>query len=405
MLSLDESLALYPRLLLPLASETIPLTEAVQRVLAAPLAAANDLPRFDQSAMDGYALRAADIAAASESKPHKLPVQGESAAAAFVSIPVLKRATAMRIFTGARVPDGADTVIPQERVQRDGDTLEFSAPYPVAKNIRYQGEELRRGEQVAESGRRITAGLLAALINSGLKEIPVHRRPRIAVLSTGDEVRPFGTTLQLGELPDSNSPLISAQLARWSYPPPPVQHLRDREAEVMQTLDAVLNQFDIVLTTGGASVGDKDFIPGAAKQLGVETLFWKVAQKPGKPIFFGRRGSALLLALPGNPASVLVGLLLHLRRILDCLEGLAKPGPELRQAKLAAEIRGDAQRAQILRMRLAVDASGQCWLHPLPKQDSHMLSNLGEANALAIVPACESASPAGTVLSWIDLSA
>ncbi len=403
MLSLEESLAVYPRLLSPLPGETILLTDAVQRVLAAPLRAATDLPRFDQSAMDGYALRAADCGRALVSKPVHLPVIGLSAAGPTTNEAKLEPRSAMRIFTGGRVPLDADTVIPQERAVREGDVLVFNAAYPRGKNIRYRGEELRRGEQVAASGQRITAGLLAALVNSGVKDVTVHRRARIAVLVTGDEVRPFGASLQPGQLPDSNSPLICAQLAQWSYPPPQVQHLRDNEAEVAQSLGAALDQFDIVLTTGGASVGEKDFIPAAAERLGVETIFWKVAQKPGKPIFFGRRGHTLLLALPGNPASVLVGLRLHLRRILDCLEGLALPGPELRSAKLAVAVKADAQRTQILRVRLAVDNSGQCWLHPLPKQDSHMLSNLGEANALAIVPAGESASPAGTVVNWIDL--
>lgn len=402
MLSLEESLALYPRVLSPLAAETVPIVEAFQRVLAAPLSAATDLPRFDQSAMDGYALRAADCGRALAAKPVRLLVAGESAAGYSALEPALQPASAMRIFTGARVPLGADTVIAQERAVREGDALVFNAAYPRGKNIRYRGEELRRGEQVAAQGQRITAGLLAALVNAGIENVSVHRRARIAVLVTGDEVRPPGTSLQTGELPDCNSPLIRAWLAQRLYPTPAVQYLRDRESEVADALGAALDQADVVISTGGASVGDRDFIPAAAAKLGVETIFWKIAQKPGKPIFFGRKGAALLLGLPGNPASVLVGLQLHLRRILDCLEGETPPGPRLRAGKLAAAVAGDA-RAQLLRMGLSVDAEGQCWLQPLPKQDSHMLSNLAAAGALAIVPPGQGEHAAGSVLNWIAL--
>ncbi len=403
MLSLDESLALYPRLLSPLTTETIAIAEAAQRVLATSLDSLTDLPRFDQSAMDGYAFCAADAANASARSPVRIKVQGESAAGAFHSRPALARVCAMRIFTGAAVPEGADTVIPQERAGREADSLVFSAPYPARRNIRYQGEELRRGERVAQSGQRVGAGLLAALINAGVTDVPVHRRPRIAVLVTGDELRAPGAELSPGELPDSNGTLIRTQLAQWGYAPPPVHYVRDREDEVIRALDGALAANDIVVSTGGASVGDRDFIPAAAARVGMETIFWKIAQKPGKPLFFGRRGAALLLGMPGNPASVLVGLQLHLRRILDCLEGQAPPGPETRGGRLAAEVTGDAERTQLLRMRLEVDGAGQCWLHPLPKQESHMLSNLAQAGALAIVPPGVAAHAAGVALNWIAL--
>lgn len=403
MLSLEESLALYPRVLQPLGAETIAVIEAAQRVLTASVRAATDLPRFDQSAMDGYALLAADCGRALATKPVRLPLAGESAAGPSAREPALPPGSAMRIFTGARVPLGADTVIAQERAVREGDALIFNAAYPRGKNIRYRGEELRRGQQVAAPGQRITPGLLAALVNAGIESVNVHRRPRIAVLVTGDEVRPPGTSLQPGEIPDSNGALIRAQLAHWGYSPPAVRHLPDREAEVVQALGEALAASDIVVSTGGASVGEKDFIPAAAARLGVETIFWKIAQKPGKPIFFGRKGAALLLGLPGNPASVLVGLQLHLRRVLDCLEGQDPPGPLPQAGKLAAAVSGDAQRAQLLRVRLEMDPAGQCWLQPLPKQESHMLSNLAAAGALAIVPPGDEVHARGTVLNWIAL--
>ncbi len=405
MISLEESLAVYARELKPLPAQSVAAAAALHRVLSAPLRSATDLPRFDQSAMDGYALRAADIAAASAAAPRRLPVRGQSAAGHFAPPPVLAPGTAMRIFTGARLPEGADTVIPQERVKLVGAELDFSTPYPAGKNIRYQGEELHAGEPVAAAGQRITPGLLASLVNAGLSEVQVHRQPRMAVFITGDEVRPSADKLRPGEIPDSNGPLIQALLTRWGYPPPRIEYLGDLASETRQALARAFGDSDLVITTGGASVGDKDFIPAVAPSLGVETIFWKVAQKPGKPLFFGRCGKALLLGLPGNPASVLVGIVVHARRILDCLEGVASSAPQFRFARLAAPVASDAQRTQLLRMRLEIDNTGQCRLHPLARQDSHMLSNLNQATALAVVPTSDSPCASGTVLRWVDLCA
>jgi len=403
MISLEDALATYPQQLRPLPVETIPLTLALNRVLAQAQSAHTDLPRFDQSAMDGYAFRAADIAGASSAAPRHLPVAAKLPAGRHEHLQPLQAGTAARILTGAPLPPGADTVIPQERVTREGDELVFTEPYDSNKNIRWRGEELKRGTAVAAAGQRITPGLLAALVNADLEQVQVVRQPRIRVLITGDEIRPFGAPLRTGEIHDSNGPLIGAVLQRWGYPAPCVEHVRDDPERVRDALGAALQDADLVLSAGGASVGDHDFLPGTAEALGLRRVFWKVAQKPAKPLFFGLRDNRVHLALPGNPGAVLISLALHVRCVLDCLEGLAEPGPHWGTGSLAEPVERDQQRVRLLRMRLEHRADGTVLLHPLPKQDSHMLSNLASAQVLVWVPIGENGCAAGTVLRWAAL--
>lgn len=398
MISLEQALAAYAENLRPLEIETLPLTQALHRVLAQPQSAQTDLPRFDQSAMDGYAFRAADVTAA----PLRLPVAVKLPAGSHEHLAPLPPGTAARILTGAPLPPNADTVIPQERITREGDALLFDEPWPARKNVRWRGEELKHGAAITPAGRRITPGLLAALINAGVGQVQVHRQPRIRVLITGDEIRPLGAPLHTGEIHDSNGPMIGAVLAQWGYPPPRIEHVRDDPQAVREALADALANADLVLSAGGASVGDHDFLPGTAEALGLRRVFWKVAQKPAKPLFFGVRENRVHLALPGNPGAVLISLALHVRRALDCLEGLAEPGPYWGLAKLAQPVERDA-RVRLVRMRLDHAADGSAVLHPLPKQDSHMLSNLASAQVLAWVPIGDGACAAGSVLRWTAL--
>jgi molybdopterin molybdotransferase len=402
MIPLEEALAAYAQSLRPLGCEDVPILEALGRVLAEPLAATCDLPRLDQSAMDGYALRAADVALARPDAPLRLPVVLTLAAGAQGEQPVLAAGCAARILTGAALPRGADTVIPQEKVPRQGDELIFQAPWPAGRNIRWQGEEMRAGHPLADAGQRIGPGLLAALVNGGIVQARVRRRPRLAILVTGDEVRPAGSRLEPGEIPDSNGPLIRALLARWGQPAPRVEYLRDRQTEVSCALARALDDSDLVITSGGASVGDRDYLPAVAQRLGVQRVFWKVAQKPGKPLYFGTRAGSALLALPGNPGAVLIGMLLHVRRALDVLEGAADPQPHWNSGVLAQPTARDAHRDCLLRMQLVWE-EGLAKLQPLPGQDSHMLGNLARAQALVWLPRGEAPAPAGSVVRWLAL--
>jgi len=403
MIPLEQALAAYPENLHPLPSEIVPVTQALNRVLAQPQRARTDLPRFDQSAMDGYALRAADLAAAGSNAPLRLPVAAKLPAGAHEHLQALRPGTAVRILTGAPLPPGADTVIPQERVVRDGDTLVFTEPYPVNRNIRWRGEELKADTSIAAAGQRVTPGLLAALVNAGIERLEVRRQPRIRVLITGDEIRPLGSALKTGEIHDSNGPLIGAVLQRWGYPAPRIEHVPDDAQRVRDALGTALQEAELVLSAGGASVGDHDFLPSTAEALGLRRVFWKVAQKPAKPLFFGLRDNRVHLALPGNPGAVLISLALHVRRVLDCLEGLDPPGPHWNPGRLAEAVERDSQRVRLLRMRLDHAADGTALLRPLPKQDSHMLSNLASAQVLAWVPVGEGECGAGAVLRWTPL--
>lgn len=403
MISLEQALAAYTRELRPLPAEEIPVTAALNRVLAGSQTSAADLPRFDQSAMDGYALRAADVAAASSAAPLRLPVAVKLAAGTHEQLPVLPERSAARILTGAPLPPGADTVIPQERVTREGEDLLFTEPYPIHKNIRWRGEELRAGTPLAAAGQRITPGLLASLVNAGVHRLPVFRQPRVRLLVTGDELRPLGTALKPGEIYDSNGPLVQAVFRHWGYPAPEVEQVPDDPERVRDALSRAFASADLVLSAGGASVGDHDFLPGTAEALGVRRVFWKVAQKPAKPLFFGLREGVVHLAMPGNPGAVLISLALHARRVLDCLEGVSQPGPYWHAGRLAQTVEQDAQRVRLLRMRLDYADDGSALLQPLPKQDSHMLSNLAAAEVLAWVPAGDGVCASGAVLRWTPL--
>jgi molybdopterin molybdotransferase len=312
-----------------------------------------------------------------------------------------------RIFTGAALPPGADAVVAQERAVVDGNAIMLDARWPRRRNVRLRGEEQQLGSVVAPAGTRVTPGLLAALINAGSTRISVARQPRVRVLTTGDEVRPAGEALKAGEIPDSNGPLIDAVLRRRGCVPLSVTHVRDDAEAVGMALDQALADADLVVTAGGASVGEHDFIVSAAAALGVQQVFWKVAQKPGKPMLFGlqERASqrALLLGLPGNPGAVLIGLVAHLGILLDRLEGLSEPGPRWQPAPLAGDVPRDPQRARLLRMQLIHDERGQTCLQPLPHQDSHMLGNLAEADVLVWIAAGESPARAGEIARWTSL--
>jgi molybdopterin molybdotransferase len=409
MISLEDALAAYAKHLRAMSAETIAIADSANRVLAESVTALTDLPRIDQSAMDGYALRAADIETASADAPLYLPITQQIVAGAHECLRPLAAGTAARILTGAPLPPGADTVIPQERVHRTGDQLVFSEAYATNRNIRWRGEELQAGATIARAGQRITPGLLASLINAGLDRVRVHRRPNIRVLITGDEVRPAGSKLAPGEIPDSNGPLVCAMLQRWGSLAPRVDYVMDTEAAVREALSQGLAEADLLITCGGASVGDHDFVVAAAEQLGVQRVFWKVAQKPGKPMFFGvleQAGrQATLIALPGNPGAVLIGLCLHVQRVLELLQGIAHPAPHWAIGVVTETIEADSQRSRLVRMQMHHDANGVAQLLPLPKQDSHMLSNLESADVLVWIPAGTMRIETGTRLCWMSLPA
>lgn len=381
----------------PLPSRRVSLAHALHRVLAQPVAAACDLPPFTQSAVDGYAVRHADLAAGA------LPLAGTVRAGAQDAAPALAPATAQRIFTGGMLPIGADTVVRQEWVQaRHGHVRLLRVPAAGA-DVRACGEELHAGSILAGAGLRLAASHLGALAAAGVRAVEVHDAPRVALLVTGDEIVRPGAAGRLGQVPDANGPLATAWLAAQGYDRVEAEYVLDSPEATRLALKRALEHCDLVLTTGGVSVGEHDHIPEAAERLGVRRLFWKVAQKPGKPLYAALGERALLLGLPGNPAAVLVNLLVYARRALDLLEGVATPGPAPRPGVLEEDARPDAERDSWVRMRARIDEQGTVRLGRLPKQASHMLSNLVGANALAWIPAGARPLPAGSAVRWINV--
>lgn len=407
MISLEAALAAYAATIRPLPAIALPTPDACGRVLAEAARSATDLPRFDQSALDGYCFASADLGAASEANPVRLPIAQTIAASGHAARPILAAGTAARIFTGAMLPAGADAMQAQERARREGDTLVFTQAVAAGRNIRRRAEELASGTVLAEGGSRIGPGLLASLINAEVATVRVHRPPVVRVFVTGDEVRPAGSVLRAGEIHDSNGPLIVALLRAQGIEVPPPVHLHDEAATVRAALAAAFETADLVITAGGASVGDKDFLPAAAEALGFRRVFRNVAQKPGKPMFLGVRDEAgaqrLMLALPGNPGAVLIGMVLHARQVLDRLAGLCRADSGWTTGRLDSEVERDNERARLVRMRLRHDDQGVARLDPLPKQDSHMLSNLGRADVLVWVEAGDGVVAAGSVLRWMAL--
>jgi molybdopterin molybdotransferase len=395
MISLTEALTLYPQALQSLPAENCALGEALGRVLAEPVLSTVDLPLFTQSAVDGYALNTADA-------HQSLKLLGDIPAGS-PAAHKLAAGTAMRILTGGALPEGADTVARQEIVERGDGGICLLKPVVAGADTRYRGEELKAGEIIAEAGQCLHSGLLAALAMAGVAEVRTHRRPRIALLVTGDEIAPIGTPLKPGQVYDANGPLVRSWFIERGYAAVEIRYVLDRPEAVEQALAEALASADLVISTGGVSVGDRDYLPEIAPKLGVEKVFWKVAQKPGKPLWFGVKDSKALLGLPGNPAAVLVGLAVHAACALGVMEGMAAPQPEWRLGILQSAVKADAQRDRLVRMTLDYDESGRALLAALPKQDSHMLSNLGRAAALAWLETRATPHEAGAVLRWLPL--
>lgn len=399
LVEIDQAYALIEQACPKLPEVALELAQALNRVTAAPLTAQCDLPPFDQSAMDGYALNAADTTRL----PARLPLAQTIAAGAHDSVPVLEASHACRIYTGGIIPNGANAVVRQEWVQRDDAHVVIDRNIPVGHDLRRQGEELSKGAHLIDPGRRLNAGHLAMLGMAGVATVKVQRAPRIRVLVSGDEVIEAGRPLRPGEVYNANGPLISAWLQRSGYSDVSVEALADDERAVSHSLDSAFSESDLVLTSGGVSVGDRDLIAPEAEKLGARRILWKVAQKPGKPLYVAQKDQCLLMGLPGNPGSVLVNLASFVRRALDTMEAQAEPGPAIKMGVLRGSVKADAARECWVRVRTEIDANGVMGLHPQTGQASHMLSNLARVDAIVRVPRGDTVLPAGSLLPWLSL--
>jgi molybdopterin molybdotransferase len=362
-----------------LPGEHVPLEQAAGRILAADILAPRALPGFDNSAMDGYAARSADL-------PGTLPVAGVIAAGD-LDVPALRPGAALRIFTGAPMPAGADTVVIQEDAVRDGDRVRLPAS-PAGDNVRVVGEDVAVGEIALPAGTRLTGwdiGLAAAL---GLEALPVARAPRVALIATGDELVDVATAPRPGQLVDSSVHALAALVREAGGVPERLGIARDDLASLADRL-AAARDHDVVITTGGVSVGDKDHVREALAAAGISLELYKVAMRPGKPFSFGIRPGAPpapVFGLPGNPVSTVVGFELFLRPALLAMQGARVVDRPQVMVHVAGGYRKDRGRAHYLRARV-VRHGDQLIATPHPKQGSAMLSSLVGCNALVVIGA------------------
>ena len=382
----------------PLPAETVPLAAAHGRVLAADIVARLTQPPFAVSAMDGYAARAADVAQV----PATLRQIGSVPAGARFAGTV-GPGEAVRIFTGAPVPDGADTIVIQENTKADGSAVTVHASAPAGRYIRPAGLDFRAGEVGVAAGRRLDAraiGLAAAMNRPWLS---VRRKPRIALLATGDEIVMPGEPLGENQIVSSNTHALRAVVEGCGADAIDLGIARD-DTESLVRLAAGARGADLLVTTGGASVGEHDLIRDALKDEGLALDFWKIAMRPGKPLMFGSVGGTRLLGLPGNPVSSLVCAVIFLRpaiaRMLGADEGTA---PATARASLGADVAANDERQDYLRAALARDENGTLIATPFPKQDSSMLSLLVQAQCLVVRPPHAPPAAQGTAVEIIPL--
>jgi molybdopterin molybdotransferase len=377
----------------PLSVEPVPIAGAAGRVAAEDVLGRVDLPPFASSAMDGFAVRAADL-------PATLRIVGESAAGRPYETS-LEPGCAVAISTGAVVPDGADSVIPVERVVFHDNDVGIEQTVQSGAHVRPRGGDAAAGVVVVRAGTRLTPALLAAAAASGVADVQCTRRPRVAVLATGSELVAAGEDLEPGQIYETNTLMLAAALEAAggevsSKPPAP-----DDEASLRAALERSL-EADVLVTSGGVSVGEHDLVRAVERELGVEEVFWRVSIKPGKPVSFAVRGETLVFGLPGNPVSALVGCELFAKPALRALQGLAEPLPRFEPGRLARGLRRNEERDEFVRARSRVDGDTLV-LEPLVGQESHMIVRSAAADALVHVSRGNGELAAGSTVRWLRL--
>jgi len=379
MLSVEDARARIVAAAPALPAEQVPLTEALGRVLAEDVAARRTQPPMAVSAMDGYAVRAADVA----DVPVTLDIVGYAPAGAAYDGTVGPGQT-VRIFTGAPVPDGADAIVIQEDTEPDGkERVRVLEGAREGRYVRPAGLDFAEGTVLLKAGLRLTArdvGLAAAMNRPWLM---VRRRPRVAILSTGDEVVMPGDPVGLNQIVSSNSLALHAAVREYGGEPV-LLGISPDDTETLIRMAGAAAGCDLLLTTGGVSVGDHDLIQSALGGTGLEVDFWRIAMRPGKPLMFGKLGETLVMGLPGNPVSTLVCALVYLRPLMSAMLGIAETGRTTVGARLAAPLPENDQRQDYLRATAVRDTDGILRVTAFDKQDSSMMVPLSRADCLII---------------------
>lgn len=376
-------------------TESRTLLEAEGHVLASEARARSSSPPHDNAAVDGYALRGEDLLAGAETR---LAVSGRSAAGHPADTPLAPGA-AMRIFTGAPMPKGADTVVMQEDVTVDGDSIAIPAGLKPGSNRRRRGEDIESGKLLLRAGTRLGPAELALAVAGGLDRLTVRQRPRVAVLSTGDEITEAGAPLKPGNVYDANAPLLMGMLRRLGLP---ADHLGIVPDDFAATRDALqqASAADLVITSGGASTGDEDHVRAAVAELGAVHL-WRLAVKPGRPLAFGHVSGTAFVGLPGNPVAVMACFVMFVRPLIDRLEG-AEPKPLRRwPVRSGFAMRSKPDRLEWLRGILA-ERGGGLEAQRYPRQGSGIIHSLTESDGLIEIPEDVTEVAEGDTLGFIS---
>lgn len=360
--------------------ERIAVEQAGGRVLAEELVAGIALPSFDNSAMDGFALRACDQASDGETC---LRLVGEQFAGRSLAL-TIAAGECTRITTGAQLPAGADSIVMKEHARVEGDQVWLQRSVAAGTHVRRAGEDVQPGDHILAAGERLTPAQASLAASLGMADLAVHRRPTVAVFTTGDELRAPGQTLAPGEIYDSNRTLLQNLLRAEGLDPVAWPILPDDPARMRALLRDAADAFDVVITCGGVSAGEKDFLPQLLSELG-RIHFWKVLMRPGMPLLFGDVGKAQVLGLPGNPVSVLATFLTCGRDLLNGMQGLARPRQRL-HARLTRDLRKAHDRREFLRGRLDHGDDAILRVTPHPADGSHRLLGAADSDCLLVLP-------------------
>ncbi|WP_144603542.1 molybdopterin molybdotransferase MoeA [Algoriphagus algorifonticola] len=374
MISVPEAKKILQNIPLNKRSQLIPLSESEGLFLGYEVRSLMDVPSFDNSAMDGYAF-------IWEEGLKELEIIGESAAGGDYSQQI-KNGQCIRIFTGAPMPEGADSVIMQEKVEKNGAKINFNPEDAIqGQHVRYQGSQCKKGDLVAQAGAKITPGLISLMASVGVGEIPVFQPPKVSILTTGNEIKNLGEILTRGQIYNANGPALDIWLKSLGIRE--IQHwqVRDEKKAVQDIISKALAQSDLVLITGGISVGDYDFVKEALEFHQVEPLFYKVKQRPGKPLYAGMKKEKLVFALPGNPASVLSCFLNYVKPVIESWKGNSKAWDSFVELPISADFEKPIPLTQFLKAKVE---DGK--IHILSGQESFNLISFGTADGFAEIP-------------------
>jgi len=390
---LDEVQAAVLQQCVPLTPRAVDLQEALGCVTSMPLAAEESVPPFDNTAMDGFAVQAVDTT----DPPVELKIVGTLAAGADPSGVEVRTGEAVRIMTGAPMPPGADAVVMVERTHTDGDVVVVEHHADVGEHVRRAGDDLKPGDVVVDSGTVLTPAHLGVLASLGYQRVPVFPRPRVGVLSTGDELVDGPQDLQPGQIRDSNRPTLLALVRQSGFVPVDLGLARDDEATIAGAVERGVATCDALVTSGGVSVGDFDYVKAVLDRLG-SMRSWQVAIRPAKPLAFGTVQETPVFGLPGNPVSSMVSFELFARPALRMMGGHRQLFRRQIDAIAAAPIRRRSDgKLHLVRVVASVGEDGRWRVHPVGGQGSHQLAATAAANALALVPDGEGIAAAGTV--------